>query len=451
MNNKIKKHLSLWMALVLLLGCLNMGMTIYADDLIPIDASTFPDKGFREAIENYYDKNGDGYLNQSERSITVMSLSGDYEDDEDAVRNVKGIEYFADTLSVLRCSYIGIQELDVSALYNLTSLTCQGNEISSLDLSNNTKLTTLNCSGQDDTLTEINLGDISSITKLHCYANKLTSLDVSNLVNLTDLRCDQNELTELDVTKNTQLQEISCSMNHLTSLDLSNNPQLVSEDDNRAVLANQIGDQTTSAVAEINGVEIVIPLEISGEENVVSSSLDSEDFHSYSMGEFLAYDVNDFSDGVDYTYYPQLDGCENMTVHVDVTRDFYQVEYYTSDNLEELIDKSFATENGSARQPQPPTAPLCKAFDCWSEDVTNVTEDMKIYVIWKDDHNYALSNFADGIATITCVDCGESSFTVVFEDCINAKPGDSNYSKYIDVVDDGYINAKDFAKLEQMF
>ncbi|MCH5320612.1 MAG: hypothetical protein J1E36_02535 [Eubacterium sp.] len=441
MNKNIKKYLSLSLSIIILLGCISFSFTAFGDDLVAIDASNFTDYNFRSMISERYDSNRDGYLSTAERNVSLMSIPG-MTDDNDSIKTLKGIEYFAGSLTVLRCGAVNLEELDVSALVNLTSLTCMGNKLTSLDVSKNSRLVTLNCSS--NLLTSLTFGSLSSLNMLHCYANKLENIDVSALVNLTDFRCDQNELTVLDVSKNTRLQEFTCSANHLTALDLSNNTALES------VVAPAIGDQTTTAQARLNGVEIVIPFDVENSSRITSTSLDDGDFFGYSLGEFLAYNVNDIDNGVDYTYSTNLPNSEDMSVHIDVSRDFFQVSFYTAEDMTELINVSFVEAGGNARIPSLPQTPTCKAFDGWSEEVTNVTRDMQVYIIWRDDHSYELVNFENDVATISCPVCGDS-FTVLFSDCINANEADDNYCEYIDVVTDGYINAKDYAKLIKMF
>lgn len=440
MNNKSKKYLSLLLSVTLLLGCFGISFSAFGDDLIAIDSNNFPDPVFRAVISARYDNNSDNYLSADERNVSLMSIPGMA--DDESIKTLKGIEFFADSLSVLRCGAVNLEELDTSALVNLTSLTCMGNMLSTLDVSKNTKLVTLNCSS--NMLTSLTLGSLSSLNMLHCYANNLTSIDVSQLTNLTDFRCDQNELTELDVSGNTHLKEFTCSSNHLISLDLSHNTELDS------VVGPSIGGQTTTAQAQMNGTEIIIPFKVDNGECITSTSLDRGDFFGYSLGEFVAYDVNDFKDGVDYTYSTSLSSSEDMTVHIDVSRDFYQVSFYTAEDMQEPLGVSFVEKNGSAREPQLPPLPLCKAFDRWSEDITDVTKDMQVYIILKDNHSYALTAFENDVATISCSACGDS-YTVNFTDCINANKTDSNYCEYIDIVNDGYINAKDYAQLIKMF
>ncbi len=440
MHNKFKKYLSVFLSITLFLGCFGISFAAFGDDLVSIDANNFPDPVFRSVISDRYDSNSDGYLSADERNVSLMSLPGMA--DDESIKTLKGIEFFADSLSVLRCGAVNLEELDTSALVNLTSLTCMGNMLSTLDVSNNSKLITLNCSS--NMLTSLTLGSLSSLNMLHCYANSLTSIDVSQLTNLTDFRCDQNELTKLDVSGNTHLQEFTCSSNHLISLDLSNNTELES------VVGPSIGGQTATAEALMNGTEIIIPFTVDNSECITSTSLDRGDFFGYSLGEFVAYDVNDFKNGVDYTYSTSLPNSEDMAVHLDVSRDFYQVSFYTAEDMQELLGVSFVEANGMPYEPQLPPIPPCKAFERWSDDITDVTEDMKVYIIWKDNHSYALTDFENDTATISCSVCGDS-YTVNFTDCINANEADINYCEYIDVVKDGYINAKDYAQLIKMF
>lgn len=443
MNRKMKKYISLLLSLTILLGCFGISFTAFGDDEVVINEQNFPDPVFMEIVKRY-DSDKSGGLSAAERDeslIDVMALSGMVSDDAE-VKTLKGIEYFADSLSVLRCGGINLEELDVSALYNLTSLTCEGNYLTSLDVSHNPKLITLKCMSNE--LTSLNLGNISNIETLYCFANSLESIDVSNLVNLKDFKCNQNELTSLDVSKNVNLQKFSCSLNHLRSLDLSNNTNL------NTVVKSAIGGQTVTAPAAINGLQITVPFAVDDALCIRTTSLDKNDVFGYTMGEFATYDVSEIDSGIDYSYSVSNEKCEDMEVHIDVTRDFYQVSFYADEEMQELIGKRFVNKNEAARNPVELVLPQCKELDRWSSDVSNITEDIEVYAIWKDSHSYALKSFENGIATIACVN-NDDSYTVAFVDCINATAKDSNYCEYLDVVADGYINAKDYAQLQKMF
>lgn len=441
MNKKTKKYLSVFLSVTILLGCFSICFAAFGDDDVRIDETHFADPVFMDIVKRY-DTNGDGYLSSDERILDKNLMDLTEMAKGKTIHTLKGIEYFADSLSTLRCAYLGLEELDVSALYNLTTLTCMGNELKTLDVSKNTKLITLNCSTNE--LTSLTLGNLPSLTFLHCYVNALAGIDVSQLPNLTNFRCHQNELTSLDVSNNTLLNNFTCADNHLTSIDLSKNTALDS------VSKPAIGNQTITVPSRIVNNKIFVPLSVDDESCITTSSLGTEESNSYSSGGFIADCVDDIKDGIDYLYSTKHSDSEDMDVHIDVTRDFYQVSFYRDENMQELIGVSFAEENGTAPAPENVTAPLCKALDHWSEDITNITSDMQVYPIWKDSHAYALTDFKDGVATITCANCGDS-YTVVFLDCVNAKTTDSNYCEYLDVAADGYINAKDYAQLIKMF
>lgn len=447
MNTKLKKYFSLLLALVILSGCFSVSFAAYADDQIEISVENFPDPVFRNIISSRYDTSAPkGYLSASERNVSRISLTG-YS--VDSIKTLKGIEYFADSLKVLRCTDLKLEELDVSALTNLTELTCMGNSLTKLDVSKNINLETLNCSKNQ--LSTLTVGNLNSLETLHCYINNLKSISVSLLPNLKEFRCDQNQLTSIDLSFNTNLTYFTCASNHLTSLDLTNNTFLGRQDDGeyRTIARELIGDQTASASARKNNTQIVIPFTIANDTRIVSTSLDAEDVEGYYMGRFVAYNADDIKDGIDYTYSVNNEWVQDMEVHIDVTRDFYQVAFYYDEDMTELIGTAFVDEGQAAKAPAF-IPPLCKALDKWSEDVSNVTGDMNVYGIFKDNHSYQLVSFADGLATIECTVCGDNQ-KVKFIDCVNAATNDANYYSCLDVAADGCINAKDYAELVKMF
>lgn len=443
MNKSLKKALSLFLSLTILMGCFCISWAVYGIDNIELNETNFADPVFKKLIGDKYDTEYPyGFLSAEEIakipsyfSITGVTVNGQQ------IKTLKGIEFFADRIERLRCTDVQLEEIDVSALYKLTDLTVMNNKLTSLDVSCNSVLKMLNCTG--NMLESLNLGTVNTITTLYCQTNKLTSLDVSNLTELVNFKCDQNELTSLNVTANTKLSSFSCSKNHLASLDLSQNTSLGSITD------THIGRQTVYVSAAVDGSAIVVPVAVDNNACVTSSSFDTEDASNFADGKFMAYDVADIDGGIDYTYSTQNANSTDMQVHVNVTRNFYQIRFYTGASMSILAGKCFVEANSAAPAPEM-MAPQCKALDRWSSDISNVTADMDIYPIWKDSHTYALAGFENGIATIACVN-QDDSYTVAFEDCINAAAGDDNYCEYIDVVADGYINAKDYAKLIKMF
>lgn len=446
LNKRIKKSLSLFMAMVLCLSVFWVAPFAFGDDLIDIGAA-FPDPVFRRIVSEVYDKNNDGYLSLDERSATYMNLSGRIDIDEngdpiETIDNLQGIEYFSN-LTMLRCGGLGLNTLDISKLINLTSLTCQGNNLSTLDLSYNMALLTVNCS--DNVLTDIVLPMSTEFETLNCYANSLKKLNLSGVPGLLSLYCHQNELDKLDLSSNTSLIEINCQQNHLTSLDLSRTSL-------EGVTQYEIGNQSVEVQAVPNGNRIVIPFSgkgLSMDNNYKGCSLDVfEDGSGFLGDQFVAYDVEQIKDGITYDCYPMLESSQNMDVTINVTRDFYQVSFFADEAMEQKLGVNMVPAGEAAQPPRIAETPQCKVFDSWSRDISSVNEDMDVYVNWKDSHNYAPYAIASDNDTVTvrCSSCGHS-YDVSFSSIVNSKTGDANFDEYIDVIKDGNINSKDFAQL----
>ena len=185
---------------------------------IKIDENTFPDENFRAYILKNIDKDGDGYLSESEiaetTSITCRARS---------ISSLKGIKCFVNVQSI-DCSVNNLTELDVSKNTALMEFDCSSNNLTQLDVSKNTALSSLDCT--QNNLTQLNLGKNVKLKHLHCMFNKLTQLDVSKNTALYEFACDENNLTQLDVSKNTALYVLYCGNNSLTQLDVSKNTVL---------------------------------------------------------------------------------------------------------------------------------------------------------------------------------------------------------------------------------
>ena len=439
-----KKLLSILLALVLGAGALT-GIVAYADDLVAINETNFPDATFRRVISENYDDNGDGYLSADERNVTYMSVTGMIDEETESIKDLKGIENFSN-LQILRCGGIGLEKLDVMVLLKLTSLSCQGNKLTELSLQFNPMLELLNCS--DNNLSSVSFSGNVKLTMLHCYANNLSEIDVTQLTNLEDFRCDQNNIKSLDLTKNTNLTILNCSQNMLTSLDLSKNTLL------GEVTDYMIGEQNITLPATIQDNAIVVNFPNSGlnADNFVSCSLDVySDGSGFDYSKFTAYDVSEIANGIDYTCYPLLETSENMGVHIDVTRDFYQVDFYTDSSMTDSLGRAFVNAGEAASAPEATDIPLCKAFDRWSDDITAVSSDLSVYPIWKDSHAFEAVSLGDDGDTVTvkCPNCTES-YTVSFISIVNSKEGETAFDPYVDAVADGYINAKDYSYIAKI-
>ena len=182
---------------------------------IKIGSNTFPDEKFRAYILKKIDKDGDGYLSETEIAETTSITCADR-----SISSLKGIEYFVN-VQLIDCSGYNLTQLDVSKNTALEDLLCSENNLTQLDVSKNTALEDLLCS--ENNLTQLDVSKNTALEHLDCSENNLTQLDVSKNIYLRGLACFENNLTQLDVSKNTVLEKLACQQNNLIQLDVSKN------------------------------------------------------------------------------------------------------------------------------------------------------------------------------------------------------------------------------------
>ena len=257
---------------------------------IKIDENTFPDENFRAYILKKIDKDGDGYLSETEIAETTSITCAD-------ISSLKGIEYFVN-VQLIDCRGCNLTQLDVSENTALEVLYCSKNNLTQLDVSKNIYLLDLDCSGNN--LTQLDVSKNTVLAKLSCQQNNLTQLDVSKNVKLWYLNCYNNNLTQLDVSKNTALDDLDCSGNNLTQLDVSKNAKLcelkcynnnisqldVSNKSNLRILACERNVQVTG----YNGT-IIYPDSSTSENRLDEESLPiADDFSDFEMKEVYKTD-----------------------------------------------------------------------------------------------------------------------------------------------------------------
>ena len=185
---------------------------------IKIGSNTFPDEKFRAYILENIDKDGDGYLSETEIAETTSITCG-----ARSISSLKGIECFVNVQSI-DCGVNNLTQLDVSKNTALEDLDCWANNLTQLDVSKNTVLETLTC--DQNNLTQLDVSKNVKLWDLDCHKNNLTQLDVSKNVKLWHLYCSENNLTQLDISKRVELRDLSCYQNNLTQLDVSKNTVL---------------------------------------------------------------------------------------------------------------------------------------------------------------------------------------------------------------------------------
>lgn len=66
------------------------------------------------------------------------------------------------------------------------------------------------------------------------------------------------------------------------------------------------------------------------------------------------------------------------------------------------------------------------------------------------EHSYTAIDYKQGVVGVKCSHC-DDYYKVQFADYINTSVGDGSYDSALDVVADGVINAKDYAKLRKEY
>ncbi len=434
MNKRMKKYISVLLAVVLAFTCFTGLTLVNAQDSVEINSVNFPDDNFRNVVlANYDTDDTKGFLSTEEAdAVTVMLLPALSEGD---ITTLKGIEYFTQ-LTRLFAGDLGIEEADLSALTKLQTLRINGNALTSLDVSANTALQVLNCRGNAQ-LTSLKVP--ASVTDLQCDECALTQLDLSACTGLKALNCYGNELTSLDLSHNTALTELRCASNHLTALDLSHNTALT------GINRDNIGNQTALIAATANGKTISVPVSgLDAQRVAVSDTLT----YNSAASAFEFSDYNAALNGFEYDYGVGI-GSVYMSVHVNVSKDFYKVSYYASEGGE-LIDYSYVTAGSDAAAPAFPQAPEGFVCPAWSADGKNIQADTDIYTVWSESHTYTVVAYSNLTATISCSVCGDTYQKSLY-DCFNAKRGEADYDEAMDYNHDGYINSRDHVLLIETF
>ena len=303
---------------------MDVTLILYREGIIrevALDASTFPDEGFRSCVAQNYDRNDDGILSETElamqTSIDVIGCE---------IRDLTGIEYFA-AMMVLECFSNNIASLDLSANTALMELNCSYNQLTSLSVSENTALTVLDCS--NNALTSLDLSENTALTELDCWRNQLTVLDLSANSALTECECSENAIASLDLSENTALMTLDCASNNLVSIVFSENTALIelycSENDLTAldVSANK-------ALTRLDcSQNAIISLDLS--ENTALIELDCYE------NDLTALDVsaNKALTG--------LDCSENAVASLDLSENAALVNLYCNENALTMLDVSANT------------------------------------------------------------------------------------------------------------
>lgn len=451
----IKKGIASVLALLTLATCLSMGSVAFAEDLVAINEQNFPDKAFRGYITDECDLDGNGYLSVSEIS-SVKSMWLDAFIENEQVSNLDGIDKFYN-LEKLYCADLGLSSLDISKNPKLNTVRASGNNLKTITIGSLPNLTVFDCS--ENSITSLDVSGCPQLSDLKANINKIATLDLSKNKELTKLNVFQNELSELDLSNNTKLVQLRCSSNHIAELDLSANTAL------QNIATEAIGNQWIELPAKVSDNTITVPKTFADSTRVISTTLDTviqteegeDTILAYSNGAFVTDELinisgklvnanNEVKDGFTYKYNTGNDKCDLMTVNTIVNRNMYQVNFYLDETKSVRLGYQLVETGKSATAPAVPEASSCKKFVSWSEDFSNVTADMDVYIVWADDHNIIKNiNTENGDIDIRCTKCDKKTLHFNFNDTYNCFKGDPNYNAEADLNNDDVVNAKDFA------
>lgn len=256
--------------------------SVNPDGSVVLNSTNFPNKTFRDALEQVFDKDKAitkdqladvTAINVTNNTVTVTVAGTQYTSTvKDKVDSLAGIDVFGDLTdfsadnvylsdinlakneklnSVVVNNATNLDSIELPASNALKTLVVKGTstdnrcplpildlsankglnivdveytDVAVLDLSGNTQLTDVNVGFNK--LNTLNLEGSISLKNLDCYNNHLYSLELPAYSNLTALNASQNKLVSLDLTKQPKLQTLYVNNNCLKTLDLSQNKAL---------------------------------------------------------------------------------------------------------------------------------------------------------------------------------------------------------------------------------
>ncbi|WP_298221559.1 leucine-rich repeat domain-containing protein [Flavobacterium sp.] len=125
------------------------------------------------------------------------------------------LEYFKCASNNGNLTYLNLNDLT-----SLKYFEASNTNLTSINFDYNILLEEIRFNG-NDFMTNLNLSALSNLTKLSCYENHLSSLDISQNTNLKSLNCSGNQLTSIDFSNLHKLTQVDVSHNLFTSLDFS--------------------------------------------------------------------------------------------------------------------------------------------------------------------------------------------------------------------------------------
>ena len=296
-------------ALALTLSVLGMKQSVFAENIIYVNETTFPDKVFREAVLEQWELNKPDDFKEDDKSTNSKTQVGvkidadlieniwiDSNENHTKITNIKGIElltkirdidiskYYGDKFDLSRNTELNkvaicskkyelspkdftclkqLRELklsgkllpnfDCSGLNNLGRLYIHStSDLIRLDVSKCKKMCSL--SVQADSLVSVNLGHARPFRYVKIEGAKgLSSIDVSKLVNLEQLSLSDCNIKKLDVSKSKNLKELNLGRNrNIRTINLKYNKKLYYVN----IASTSISKLDTSSLKKLEYLEV---------------------------------------------------------------------------------------------------------------------------------------------------------------------------------------------------
>lgn len=208
------------LSLVIIVSVMSVVGCKKPEKYITIDESTFPDKNFRQCVEQISGSGrSEGKVSESRLAeIDWIRLQG--------VKDLTGLEYLTGirTIEFIGCSF---SEVSFSGNPTLRVIDFDDHcDVKKIDVSCNSELEELYC--RDVGLEELILPEGDKLKNVYCSDNNLTTINVTGCRGLKELSISENLLKELDVSNCFELDYLICHGNDLTELDITYCPKLVS-------------------------------------------------------------------------------------------------------------------------------------------------------------------------------------------------------------------------------
>lgn len=227
---------------------------------LPLTATNFPDKYFREDImycymgasssdkadSNYaydyvYDKEGNFlHYKINTTKLKMLAFSNSLTSDLTGINKFKNLEYFdvrnsmnlfnvdlRENLKLKRIdiSNTSIQSMKTDNLKFLTYIYLNESPLKSININTNESLKQVSIHKTD--LESLDVSGLKNLESLSCSSSKLSALNTDGANNIQYLDVDDNDLTQITVNHLVNLIHLSASKNKLTCLDLTNLQVLV--------------------------------------------------------------------------------------------------------------------------------------------------------------------------------------------------------------------------------